>query len=311
MHDAPATVDMEALAQRFTDIRPRLTTVAYAIVGSRAEAEDVVSSTWLRLMEAAERAPIEDIQAWSIVAVSRRAMNTFRSARTRREIYVGPWLPEPVLGPLRTPDFGDLADPADRVTLDDSVRYALLVVLETLTPAERTAWVLHDLFGVQFPEIAEVVGRTPQAVRQLATRARRHVQSRQPRHQVDRKTHEEVVRAFLRAAGTGDLATLVHLLDADVTLTSDGGGHVTAARRPVHGAERVSRFVLGVSGRLHLGSSASIMEVNGLPGVALVRERHTTGVLAFTIADGLIHRIDLVLAPPKLPPPPLTPESVT
>ena len=166
----------DLLAAAFSQARPRLVRVAYAIIGSHSEAEDVVADCWFRLAAADQDEPVRDVEAWAVVAVSRMALDVLRSARVRRERYVGPWLPEPVVD---SPGQA-AADPADQVTRDDEVSYALLVVMETLSPAERTAFVLHDLFGVSFDEIAAIVGRTPAAVRQLASRARRHVRGQSP-----------------------------------------------------------------------------------------------------------------------------------
>ena len=218
----------DELAAAYSAIRPRLVGIAYAVLGTRAEAEDVVSDCWLRLAEADAREPVRDVEGWAVLAVSRRALDVLRSARVRRESYVGPWLPEPIVDDL-----------ADRVSLDERVSFALMVVLETLTPAERTAWVLHELFGMPFPEIARVVGRSPAAVRQLASRARAHVAAGAPRLDVDAADHRRTVDAFLAATEGGDLAGLLAVLDPDVVLTSDGGGIATAARRPVLGADRV------------------------------------------------------------------------
>ena len=279
------------LAQEYDAARPRLVRVAYAILGSRAEAEDVVADCWLRLVGAEEREPVRDVLGWATVAVSRAALDVLRSARVRREAYVGPWLPEPV---VTSPD------PADRVTLDDSVRYALLVVLEQLSPAERTAWVLHDLFGMPFAEVATAVGRTPDAVRQLASRARRHVASGTPRLDVDRSAHDRVVAAFAAAAAGGDLTALVHTLDPAVVLTSDGGGVVNAARRPVLGPDRVARFLLGTLGR-PTAATVETVAVNGVTGFAVVEpDGRVSTVLSLTVDGDLVTRVDLVRAPDKL-----------
>ncbi|MCW2816631.1 MAG: sigJ [Nocardioides sp.] len=285
----------DALAEEYAEHRDRLVRVAYAILGSRAEAEDVVGDCWLRLVAAHEREPVRDVLGWTTVAVSRASIDVLRSARVRREAYVGPWLPEPVVR-----DLGAVApDPAERVTLDDTVRYALLVVLEQLTPAERTAWVLHDLFEMPFDDVARAVGRSPAAVRQLASRARAHVAASTPRVDVDATTHEQVVGAFLLAAAGGDLAGLVSLLDPAVVLTSDGGGVVSAARRPVLGPDRVSRFMAGIAAKA--GAAAYVpVEVNGRLGLAAVSDGRAWAVLSFTVDDGLVRRIDIVLAPDKL-----------
>ena len=304
----------EELAAEYTAARPRLVRVAYAVLGSHAEAEDVVSETWLRLAEADAREPVRDVEGWAVVAVARRAMDVLRSARMRREAYVGPWLPEPILGSMREPvsrssgdhllvplGASDPVDPADRVTLDESVSFALLVVLETLTPAERTAWVLHDLFDLPFAEIAAAVGRSPAAVRQLAARARRHIIAAAPRIDVDAQEHQAAVSAFLRAVAGGDLAALLAVLDPDVTATSDGGGQVSAARRPVHGADRVARFVLGLAAKVRTDQRIEVVPVNGVAGFAVLDGDRPTVIASITVHDGRIRRLDFVLAPDKLP----------
>jgi len=271
------------------------------VLGSVAEAEDVVSEGWLRLAEADRRDPVRDVEAWATVTVARAALDVLRSARVRRETYVGPWLPEPLLTSASDPTSLSLtADPAERVTLDETVSLALLVVLETLTPAERTAWVLHDLFALPFGEVAAAVGRSPAAVRQLAARARRHVAAAAPRVQVDVVEHAAVVRAFTAAATAGDLKALLAVLDPEVTLTSDGGGQVTAARRPVHGADGVARFLLGVAARATPGQRLAALTVNAAPGLGLFDDGQLVAVAALTVAGGRVHRVDLVLAPDKL-----------
>ena len=278
----------DRLAAAYDAERPRLVRVAYAILGSHAEAEDVVADCWLRLVAADEREPVRDVAAWATVTVARAALDVLRSARVRRETYVGPWLPEPVVAGLE-----------DRVSLDDSVRYALLVALERLTPAERTAWVLHDIFEMPFDEVADAVGRSPDAVRQLARRARQHVAAGTPRVAVDAGTHDRVVGAFLGAAAGGDLAGLVRMLDPSVVLTSDGGGVVNAARRPVLGPDRVARFFAGVARK---DGQVDLVEVNGRTGIAFSIEGRLHTVVSFTVDGELITRIDMVLAPEKLRP---------
>jgi RNA polymerase sigma-70 factor (ECF subfamily) len=282
------------LAHIYETARPRLTRVAYAILGTHADAEDVVADTWLKLVQADAREPVRDVLGWATVATARTALDVLRSARSRREAYVGPWLPEPLLA-----DAGlGVADPADRVTLDDEIRYALLVVLERLSPAERTAWVLHDLFGMPFDEVATAVGRTPAAVRQLASRARAHLADAGQRFEVDPGRHDEVVGAFVVAAAGGDLTSLIDTLDADVVLTSDGGGVVNAARRPVTGADRVARFLLGIAAK-HEGSIVPV-KVNGATGLAVMNGDELHSVVSLTVRAGRISRIDMVLAPDKL-----------
>lgn len=285
-----------SLAVSYDRARPRLVRVAYAILGSVAEAEDVVSDCWLRLVAADARDPVTDVEAWATTAVARAALDVLRSARVRRERYIGPWLPEPVVEP------GSSLDPAERVSLDDQVSYALLVVMESLTPAERTSWVLHDLFGVSFDDVAHAVGRSPAAVRQLAARARRHIESPAPRLTVAPSDHTTTVARFLRAAAGGDLSGLIEALDPDVVLTSDGGGRVTAARRPVVGADRVARYLRGIAGRFGGAYTPTLLVVNGDPGLGVVDRHGLRAVMAFTVSDDdSVSRIDIVLAPDKLP----------
>jgi RNA polymerase sigma-70 factor, ECF subfamily len=307
MMTGSAGTRQDELAAEYTRIRPRLLRAAYALLGTYAEAEDVVADTWLRLAAADLRERVDDVEAWAVVAVSRRALDVLRSARVQREAYVGPWLPEPLIerlpGPAVPPSLAaaGLADPADQVTLDESVSYALMVVLETLTPAERTAWVLHDLFGVPFPEVAGVVGRDPAAVRQLAARARAHVRAGAPRISVSPAELRHTVDAFFRAASGGDLAGLVAVLDPDVVLTSDGGGQAPAARRPVRGADRVARFLVHTAATVGAAQRVVPVLVNGGPGLAIVEPDGSASLIAsLTVAGGRIARVDLLVAPPKL-----------
>lgn len=288
----------ELLADAWQAARPRLVRLAYAVLGSRSEAEDVVADCWPRLVAADDRDPVGSVEGWGTVAVAHAALDVLRSARVRREVYPGPWLPEPE---VRLPVEQDPApDPADRVTLDDSVSWALLLALEALSPAERTAWVLHDLFGVPFPEVATTVGRTPVAVRQLAARARAHVRAHTPRVPVSPAEHRRVLERFLAAASGGDLAALVAVLDPEVVLTSDGGGVVNAARRPVVGADRVARFLRGVSGKIPSDAQVVLLDVNGADGIGVLEAGRLTSVTVLTVDAGRVVRVDLVRAPAKL-----------
>ncbi|WP_244312531.1 RNA polymerase sigma factor SigJ [Microbispora hainanensis] len=289
--ESPATFE-----ETFQAMRPRLLGVAYGLLGSLDEAEDVVQDAWLRLRsaEAAGGDEIRDVTGWLVVTVSRLALDVLRSARRRREEYVGPWLPEPVLtGPVLTQ-----TDPAERVTLDESMSMAMLVVLESLSPAERTAFVLHDVFGLTFAEVGEAVGRSPAACRQLAARARAHVASRAPRFDVDPSEHRRVVDAFARACLGDDMDALVALLDPDVVLRSDGGGRVRAGRRPVSGAAKVARLLSGIGrfGRYELVPAV----VNGWPGLLRYRDGRLVAVIGLTVAGGRITAVDMVLNPEKL-----------
>ncbi|WP_344831020.1 RNA polymerase sigma factor SigJ [Actinocorallia longicatena] len=271
----------------FEGLRPRLVRVAYGLLGDLGEAEDVVQEAWIRLGRVGE--PIVDVEGWLVVAVSRLALDVLRSARRRREEYVGEWLPEPVVTAV---------DPADRVTLEESLSMAMMVVLETLSPAERAVFVLHEVFGVPLSEVAVTLGRSPAAVRQLASRARRHVQDGTPRFDIDASAHRRVVGAFAEACSEGDLDALMGLLAPDVVYRSDGGGVVKAAINPVVGADRVARFILGVGRKAP--SQTRPVDVNGRPGLLRLVDGATVGVYALTVADGLITRIDLVMNPEKL-----------
>lgn len=276
----------------FEQQRDRLWGIAYRITGSVADADDAVQEAWLRWQRLPD-GEAADPRAYLTTVISRICYDQLGSARARRESYLGPWLPEPVVTE---------GGPEDRVTLDESVGMALLTVLERLTPAERTAFILHDVFAVPFPEIAEVVGRTPDSVRQLASRARRRVRAEAPRRSVDRSEHRKAVDAFLTAVAGGDADGLLEILDPDVVWRSDGGGKVMAARLPVLGHEKVARFVL----RLTRGfdpetTQVFARDVNGAPGLVLADPAAGQGaVLAFTVHGGLITEIDAVINPDKL-----------
>jgi len=285
---APAGGD--ALTQAFEAQRPRLVRVAYATVGSVAEAEDCVQEAWLRLRRVEDPAQIRDLGAWLTTTVSRLALDALGRAQVRRECYVGQWLPEPLVEDAA-------GDPADRVTLDESVSMALLVVLERLSPAERTSFLLHDVFGLSFTEIAGVVGRSPAAVRQLAARARQHVDEGRPRFPPTYAEQRELVAAFAAACDEGDLERLVTLLDPDVTWRGDGGGKV-ASGRGAHGAEQVARALILLTRRppRRMGTAT----VNGAPGLVVVDAGGVLQVISFTVDGGRITAIDVVRNPDKL-----------
>ncbi len=277
--------------------RRYLLSLAFRMLGTLAEAEDAVQETYIRWyrLDQAERDAIMVPRAWLTRAASRICLDMLGSARARRERYVGPWLPEPVPASA----FAETAaDPLDQVTLDDSVSTALLVVLEAMTPAERVTFVLHDVFALPFPEIAQVVGRTPAACRQLAVSARARVQ-KSPARTVPRGEHDRVVRAFAAASQSGDLRTLISVLDPDVVLHSDGGGRVSAARNPVHGADRVARFVLGLLGKPS-GTEVLEQETSDGLGFALWNEGRITGVVTLEVRGGRISGVRMVLNPEKL-----------
>ncbi|GAB3342382.1 RNA polymerase sigma factor SigJ [Micromonospora halotolerans] len=285
--------------------RRRLTNVAYRLLGSLADAEDVVQETYARwyVLSPREREAIESPGAWLTTVASRICLDLLRSARVRRERYVGEWIPEPL--PDRAEwtggrSDGDTADPADRVTLDESVNMAFLVVLESMTPAERVAFVLHDVFRYSFGEVAEIVGRTPAACRQLASSARRRIRaSRAPATPVARQA--EVVRDFKQAWEARDIAALIGLLDPDVTAIGDGGGLVSAELHPIRGGEQVARVLVDVTGG---APDLRIVErtVNGRPGLVAQLAGVTVTVMAFDMAGDRITRIWAVRNPAKLRP---------
>jgi RNA polymerase sigma-70 factor (ECF subfamily) len=277
--------------REFEEQRSHLWDISYRITGSVADADDVLQEAWLRW----DRLPdgsVEDAGPFLRTVVSRICFDMLGSARARREIYAGPWLPEPLVTE---------GGPEDRATLDESVGLAMLTVLQRLTPAERTAFILHDVFAVPFAEIAETVGRTPEGVRQLASRARRRVREEAPRRSADRGEHQRAVEAFLAASTGGDFDRLLKILDPDVVWRSDGGGIVTAARVPVVGHEKTAHFVQRVMQWVDLSTTRILRrEVNGAPGLVMIDHTGLTIVLAFTVHSGFITEIDAVINPEKL-----------
>lgn len=274
--------------------RRRLTSLSFRLLGTLEEAEDAVQETYVRWyrLSGEERAGIANPQGWLTRVASRVCLDVLKSARVRREQYVGPWLPEPL------PSDFDGSDPADRVTLDDTVSTALLVVLEAMTPAERVAFVLHDVFALPFADIADVVGRTPAAVRQLATAGRRKVSSHRSAL-APIPQHDAVVRAFSAATTGGDIAALTALLDPSVVLRSDGGGVVSAARNPVTGAANVARFMIGVMSKR---PTWRLEERSTADGLALVYVENGTirGVINLHVSDGTVSDVWMVVNPKKL-----------
>jgi len=281
--------------------RRQLINLAYRLLGSLADAEDVVQETYARwyAMSPDQRDTIDSPAAWLTTVASRVCLDLLRSARVRRESYVGEWVPEPV--PDHTEWAGMPVDPADRVTLDESVSMAFLVVLESMTPAERVAFVLHDVFRYPFAEVAQIVGRTPAACRQLASSARRRVgASRAPVTPAARRA--EVVREFSQAWAAGDISALVGLLDPNVTATGDGGGLASAVLRPVEGAEPVARLFVELASKV--GGDMAVLErsVNGQPGLVVRPGDGSVSVMAFEVADDRITHIWTVRNPEKLRP---------
>ena len=285
--------------------RRQLINLAYRLLGSLAEAEDAVQETYARwyAMSRDQRESIESPGAWLTTVASRICLNLLGSARARREIYVGEWLPEPL------PEAADwLAgrpgatsiDPADRVTLDESVNMAFLVVLESMTPAERVALILHDVFRYSFGEVAEIVGRTPAACRQLASSARRRIRASQtPATPTARQAG--IVRDFKQAWEAKDIGALIGLLDPDATVVADGGGVALASLRPIEGGEQIARYVVDLAVR---APDVTFLErtVNGQPGLVAQQDGVTVTVFAFDIAGDRIKHIWAVRNPEKLRP---------
>jgi len=281
--------------------RRQLINVAYRLLGSLAEAEDAVQETYARwyALTPAQRDGIESPGAWLTTVTSRICLDQLGSARARRERYVGPWIPEPLPEPTEwVSGGGPPADPADRVTLDESVSMAFLVVLESMTPAERVAFILHDVFGYPFAEIAGIVGRTPAACRQLASSGRRRSRAAH-RPAAPTARQSALVRDFGKAWQASDIAALVALLDPDAVITSDGGGQAIAARHPVKGAGLVSRFLAGIAAH---ADDLTVAErtVNGQPGLIAQHGGTTVTVLAFGIEGDRITRIWAIRNPDKL-----------
>ncbi len=274
--------------------RGLLFTVAYQMLGSVADAEDVVQDAWLR-WSAADRSDVADPKAYLVRITSRLALDRLGAAHTRRETYVGPWLPEPLVTE-RAPDPGEAAEVAEQVSL------ALLVVLETLSPLERAVFVLREVFGLPAAEVAAAVGRSEAAVRQLAHRAREHVEARQPRFDPDPRTQREVTERFYAAVAGGDVDALMAVLSPGVVLVSDGGGMVNAARRPIEGADKVARFLLGVAakGFATPGLEGRLTEVNGTPGFAAWVDRVPFMALSPVVSEGRIVQVLVVVNPRKL-----------
>jgi RNA polymerase sigma-70 factor (ECF subfamily) len=270
--------------------------IAYRMTGSVSDAEELGQDALVRLENA--RRDGEDIDSprgWLSTVTTRLAIDHMRSARARRESYVGPWLPEPLLTE-------DGPGPAEHAEVADTLSQAFLVLLETLSPVERAVFLLREVFGYEYPQIAEAVGRREENCRQIAARARRHVEARRTRFEADRRLRDELLDRFIEACDSGNTESLKRLLAADAVVYSDGGGRVTAARRPFAGVDRIARFMVRISRKqLDKGSVRRRATVNGQPGVLLVApEGGISDVLTIDVADGLIQAIRIVRNPDKL-----------
>src|SRR5919198_5723618 len=282
---------MTVLTDEFERNRAHLRAVAYRMLGSVSEAEDAVQEAWLRLNRS-DTSGVSNLAAWLTTVVGRISLDMLRARRARREDYVGTWLPEPIVS------VEVAEDPEQEALLADSVGLALLAVLELLSPAERLAFVLHDMFGVPFDEVGEIVGRNATAARQLASRARRRVRGAVPSPDPDIARQREVVDAFLAGSRAGDFEALVAVLDPDVVFRIDAGGLPPRARPPVVGAEAVARQVLSRGAAFAPHARPAV--VNGGAGVVVVIGGRPFAVVGFTVSDGHIAAIDLVADPAKL-----------
>lgn len=291
--------DGEVTADTVTDLfeanRTVLTGVAYRMLGRVADAEDVVQETWLR-WSAAEREGVREPRAFLVRITTRLAIDRLRHLQSRRESYVGPWLPEPV-----ATDFGpSVRDVAEQAVLADSVSLAVLVVLESLSPLERAVFVLREAFGFPYAEIADALDRSDAAVRQLAGRAKRHVEERKPRYDVDPAVRRRLTERFLAAASGGDLEQLIALLAPDVRLVSDSGGKSKAPRRPIETADKVGRFLVAVAQEGASDMEAAIVELNGGPALLMTVDGKPDTVFQVEVGGGVIQRAYIIRNPDKL-----------
>jgi RNA polymerase sigma-70 factor (TIGR02957 family) len=285
--------------------RGLLFAVAYRMLGSVSDAEDAVQDAWLR-WSTAPPGEVAQPRAYLIRTITTSALNRLRSARARREAYIGPWLPEPLLTELAShaPDAPGAPGGEERAELAESVSVAMLVVLESLTPEERAVFVLREVFGFAHAEIAAAIGRSEAAVRQLAHRAREHVQARRPRFDVDPGQQRAVTQRFLAAVGGGDIEELLKVLAPDVVLITDGGGKAKAALRPIVGASKVARFLAAIGTRPYMGIEVSDMEIemaeiNGSPGMLITAGR-AIAVVTTVVESGRVTAIQLIANPDKL-----------
>jgi RNA polymerase sigma-70 factor (ECF subfamily) len=286
--------------------RRQLINLAYRLLGSLAEAEDAVQETYARwyAMSAQQQDAIESPGAWLTTVASRTCLNLLGSARARRETYVGEWIPEPLPEPaewISGRPGGTTADPADRVTLDESVSMAFLVVLESMTPAERVAFILHDVFSYPFIEVAEITGRTPAACRQLASSARRRIRAAQATATATPAARQTgIVRAFKQAWEAKDIDAIVGLLDPDATAIADGGGLAISFLSPIQGGDQIARAWIEIANRVPSNMTFLERTVNGQPGLVAQQDGVTVTVFAFDVAGDRIRHIWVVRNPEKL-----------
>ena len=293
---------MSAELALFDRHRRLLFSVAYQMLGSVADAEDVVQDAWLRWL-AADRSAVADPRAYLVQITSRLALDRLKAAHSRRESYIGPWLPEPLMtGATPVAAGGGPPDPSEAAEVAEQVSLAMLVVLETLTPAERAVFVLREVFGMSAGEVAAALDRSEAAVRQMAHRAKEHVQARRPRFDTDRRAQREVTERFFAAVAGGDIEALLAALAPDVVLISDGGGKASAARRPITGADKVARFLVGIAekGAAIPDLRLEVAEVNGLAAIVGWVGSEPFGSVSLAVSGGRIEQVLVMVNPDKL-----------
>lgn len=285
----------DTVTEVFEEHRPVLTGVAYRMLGRVADAEDVVQEAWLR-WSGADRSDVREPRGYLVRVTTRLAIDRLRQVQSRKEAYVGPWLPEPYVT-----DFGaTVPDTAERAVLADSVSLAVLVVLESLSPLERAVFVLREAFGYPYADIAVTLDRSESAVRQLAGRARRHVEEKRPRYEVDPAEQRDLTERFLAAATEGDIEGLMSLLAPDVRLVGDSGGTAQAPLRVLESADKVGRFIAGISRKGVAEASFRFLEVNGGPALLVLSDDKPDSVLQLDVVNGRIQCVYIIRNPEKL-----------
>lgn len=277
--------------ETFLELRPKLFGLAYRMLGSAADAEDVLQEAYLRWRQRA-RTDVRSPSSFLATVVARLCLDSLGSARARRERYVGPWLPEPLLV--------DEADPADAAELADSLSLAFLVLLEELSPAERAAFLLHDVFDYGYPELAGILARQAPACRQLVARARRHLDARRRRFDTDRRRAAQLTEQFVAACSSGDIDALAGMLADDVVVWADGGGQVKSALRPIIGPAKAARFLAAVAQTVPPGAEVGPVLLNGQPGLVIVHAGVAINAIVLDVIDGRISDVRIVANPDKL-----------
>jgi RNA polymerase sigma-70 factor, ECF subfamily len=277
------------MTEGFDELRPLLFSIAYRMTGTRADAEDAIQETYMR-WQAADRDSIQSPKAFLTTVISRVCLDVLKSSHRKREVYVGSWLPEPVVGPTTEP-----------VELMESLSFAFLHLLESLTPSERVAFLMHDVFDASYGEVADVLETSAANARQLASRAREHLRARRPKAKVKREKHQQLLWAFVKACAEGEASALFGLLKQDAVLYSDGGGKVQAAINPIYGADRIVRFILGLNKKGVGELRGFAVEVNGAPGAAVTRDGAPYMIHAVEVEDDRIRTVYYVMNPEKIP----------